>query len=183
MVSFINHLPMQTSHTIIRLLQVTDANVFTTYRNDDRITLYQEPIRMDTVTTEAFLQRMNQVQHLPPNYWVQFGIACPVSNLLIGDIGICLEEGESSVDIGYTFAPDYQGKGLALEAVGAVFYLIFSYTPVQKIRALVDSHNYRSIRLLERLNCCKTAERSVIFRRELSTEYVYEKHRMSVPIA
>jgi RimJ/RimL family protein N-acetyltransferase len=54
-------------------------------------------------------------------------------------------------DIGYNLHPDYWGRGLATEAVGAVVQRIFQRHPIPRLTADIDPRNTASIRLLTKL--------------------------------
>lgn len=70
---------------------------------------------------------------------------------MIGDIGIHFLADPHQVEIGFTFAPTFQRKGYALEAVSRVLDYLFLELKKQKIIAFVDPKNIKSIRLLEKL--------------------------------
>jgi RimJ/RimL family protein N-acetyltransferase len=59
-------------------------------------------------------------------------------------------------DVGYILHPDVWGRGLALEAVGAVIDHVFRTRDVETLTADVDPENAASIRLLERLGFVRT---------------------------
>ncbi|MDP2116145.1 MAG: GNAT family N-acetyltransferase [Brevundimonas sp.] len=59
-------------------------------------------------------------------------------------------------DVGYILHPDVWGRGLALEAVGAVIDHVFRSRDVETLTADVDPENAASIRLLERLGFVRT---------------------------
>ena len=52
-------------------------------------------------------------------------------------------------EISYDVSPEYWGQGLATEAVKALVYHVFnSYTEIIRVEAVVDTRNYRSVRVL-----------------------------------
>jgi RimJ/RimL family protein N-acetyltransferase len=61
-------------------------------------------------------------------------------------------------EIGYILHPDWWGRGLAREAVGAVIARLFERGDVAALRADIDPRNTASIRLLERLGFERSGE-------------------------
>ena len=59
-------------------------------------------------------------------------------------------------EIGFILHPDFWGKGLAREAVGAAIEHVFAALPVEAIIADVDPRNVASLRLLTRLGFVET---------------------------
>jgi [ribosomal protein S5]-alanine N-acetyltransferase len=59
-------------------------------------------------------------------------------------------------EIGFILHPDYWGRGLAREAVGAVVDHVFAYFDVPTIIADVDPRNRASLALLDRLGFVET---------------------------
>ncbi len=59
-------------------------------------------------------------------------------------------------EVGYILHPDYWGRGLAREALGAVIDHVFAGWPVEALTADVDPRNEASLRLLARLGFVET---------------------------
>ena len=59
-------------------------------------------------------------------------------------------------EIGYILHPDYWGRGLAAEAVGAAIAHIFAAYDIPAIRADVDPRNEASLKLLARFGFTET---------------------------
>jgi len=59
-------------------------------------------------------------------------------------------------EIGFILHPDYRGRGLAHEAVGAVVDHVFAHFDVPAIIADVDPRNRASLALLDRLGFVET---------------------------
>jgi aminoglycoside 6'-N-acetyltransferase len=125
--------------------------------------------------TEAlsFLAEMGESQLFTLGDWVQLGIAERESDRLIGDIGIFVSADEITGEIGFTLAPAVQGRGIATAAVRQALQLVFGITRVQQVRAITDSRNGRSIRLLERVGFRPYVSRAAVFRGEPCVEEVY----------
>jgi RimJ/RimL family protein N-acetyltransferase len=55
------------------------------------------------------------------------------------------------VEIGFTLAPEMQGRGLAAEACRAAIEFVFASTGVAAVKAVVDGRNAPAIALVKRL--------------------------------
>ncbi|KRU17066.1 hypothetical protein AS142_07220 [Bacillus pumilus] len=88
-----------------------------------------------------------------PGTWFQYAIALSESNQLIGDCAIHTLDCEPRiVEIGFTLAPKFQGKGYIQEALSSMIEYIFTTLNKHKIIAYTDVRNEKSIRVLERLD-------------------------------
>jgi RimJ/RimL family protein N-acetyltransferase len=92
-----------------------------------------------------------------PGRWFQIGIACKGSGRLIGDIGfVTPAENPADTRIGYTLSPDWQGRGLAREAVAALIAYVFDNYRKRRIIAGTLPDNAPSQRLLLSLGFTRT---------------------------
>lgn len=142
-------LPLRTERVLVRGLMPDDVATFTAYRNDPDVARYQQwPL---PYTTGMALQLAHDpaVTSLVPGEWVQLAIDDGTGTLL-GDLGVHLDEGGKVATIGYTLAPEHQGRGLASEAVGAVVDRLFEHG-IHRVAATLDPDNVASARLVERL--------------------------------
>ncbi len=69
----------------------------------------------------------------------------------IGMCGLVKRASLEDVDIGYAFLPDYTGKGYALEATKAILNYGQRDLKMERIVAITNIDNERSIRLLEKI--------------------------------
>ena len=126
----------------------------------------------------AFLIRMSRASLFRPGEWVQLGIAEPVADRLIGDIGIYIADDGSTAQIGFTLEPDSQGRGIATAAVREAIHLLFAATKVRQVFGITDQRNMASIRLLERTGFHFKENRDAVFRGEPCSERVYALARI-----
>src|SRR5690349_22386843 len=70
---------------------------------------------------------------------------------LVGDAGFGVFAPTGDVELGYTLARAYWGRGLATEAAAACLAAGLAQLPVTRIVALVDEENERSARVAERI--------------------------------
>ena len=82
-------------------------------------------------------------------------------------------------EVGFILHPDYWGKGLAQEALGAAIPHIFASLPIDRLEADVDPRNAAALRLLARFGFCEVrrAERTVRLRDEWCDSVYLELRR------
>jgi len=105
--------------------------------------------------------------------WFQLAIADRESDLLIGDIGVCVSGEGSEAEIGFTLSRESQGRGLASEAVKLILAVLFAGTDVRRIFAITDARNAAANKLLLALGLQHTESKGAIFRNEVCIEHTY----------
>jgi aminoglycoside 6'-N-acetyltransferase len=131
-----------------------DLAEFQAYRQDPDVGRYQDWSQMDDAETAEFLGHMAEVDLFQPGVWTQIGI--DLDGVLIGDMGILLDDAALSAETGITLAARAQGKGLGEMAVRALTPFLFDDLGLERINAGADARNARSIALMERLGMEKT---------------------------
>ena len=111
-----------------------------------------------------------------PGEWYQLAIADNLTDEIIGDIGIYLES-EEAAEIGFTLAPEAQGKGLATEACRAAIGLVFRVTRVGTLKAVVDSRNIMAVALVKRLGMSLDRTEAAEFKDAVCQEHHFVLHR------
>src|SRR5439155_19144832 len=87
-----------------------------------------------------------------PGGWVQFSVEEREGGRLVGDVGVSPADGEPGViKVGYTMAPEYQGRGYASEAVGALVAYAFDTLGAEVVRAYASGLNIPSHRVAEKV--------------------------------
>ena len=69
----------------------------------------------------------------------------------IGMCGLVNRPGLENVDIGFALLPGYEGKGYGYESAKAVLEYAFDELDFQRIVAITEQNNLKSIRLLEKI--------------------------------
>ena len=94
------------------------------------------------------LAEQADVDDLVLERWIQ--IAIDVDGTMVGDVAVGYVRGGSTAFLGYTLAPEHQGKGYASEAAEAMVDAIFAGTEVHRIVATLDPENFASMRVSSR---------------------------------
>ncbi len=171
--SLLTLLPGHAEGTTIRRLQASDLERFHAYRSDAGLAKYQGWSPMSLEVASGFINEMESVSELRRGKWVQLGVVDSQSNALIGDLGLYLEHDESAAEVGFTVCRMAQGLGHATRAVRFSLSLVFQTTAAEHVRAVTDSRNISSIRVLERANFRRSATQQALFKGEPCTEFVY----------
>lgn len=171
------NLPVDFGLAQLRRLHVDDLAAFQAYRAIPELGRYQGWTPMPEHEAIDFLTRMHEKPLLRRGEWIQLGIADRTTQELIGDIGIYLSDDGAGAEIGFTLAPQSQGRGIATAAVRAAVQLVFENTPVRHVTGMTDTRNLASARLLERAGFIYRHDREALFRDQPCTEKVYTLER------
>jgi RimJ/RimL family protein N-acetyltransferase len=149
--------PIHTERLVLRLMTEGDVDDLLAYKSREDVCqylLYEPQTREDVVKSTArnALATTLGVDH---DYF-QLAVELPASEdaptRVIGDIYFSLESAENSkAEIGWTFHPDFHGKGYASEAARAVLRMAFDDIHLHRVQADLDPRNDASIALCKRL--------------------------------
>jgi RimJ/RimL family protein N-acetyltransferase len=142
---------IDTDRLVLTRLRTSDAEALFAYRSLPEVARYQgwAPVVVEDATD--FIRSMERVEFDSPGTWFQFGIRARKSGDLVGDLGVhFLDDGEQ-VEIGFTMSPEWQGRGLATEAVTGLLDHLFRTLHKHRVCASVDPRNAPSLRLLRRI--------------------------------
>lgn len=97
-----------------------------------------------------FVTAMATAQADVPGDWLQIAVARAGDDALVGDCAFSPQPNEArTVEIGFTVAPEHQGRGYAREAVSLLLRCLFGQLGKHRVTALCDPRNAPSVRLLE----------------------------------
>lgn len=140
-----------TDRLVVRPLERGDITELTRYRNIPEVARYQDwtvPYTRDLA--HELVDGLEGTNGPTTDMWVQLAIATIEGDALVGDLAVWLDEQGALAMIGYTLAPEHQGRGYATEAAaGLVDWLVSK--GVHRIAATLDPQNLASARVLERL--------------------------------
>ncbi len=143
---------LTTTNHIIRPFQEQDLEIFTRYRADKNIAQYQGWSDYTYEKALEFFANMDYSTFAKINTWYQFAITTKNTDTIQGDMAIHFTSDNSIIEIGYTIAPENQGKGMAFECVSALIDYAFKELNINQILAYTDVKNQPSYKLLEKLN-------------------------------
>jgi RimJ/RimL family protein N-acetyltransferase len=142
-----------TDRLVLRPMRSDDVPAFVAYRRHPDVARWQS---WDTGYAQADGERLVAAQAgaglAEPGRWIQVAAHDRSTGELCGDCAVRLEEGPPpTAEVGVTFAPQTQGRGLATEALRALVTHLFEARDVHRVIASADDRNAPVHRLLERL--------------------------------
>lgn len=143
--------PIQTERVLLRRSVLEDAETISAYRSDPNVNRQQGWDRTDVDGVRADIVEMSRRSPGEPGGWVQFTVL-DREGRIVGDVGLALAEPETDViKVGYTIAPEFQGAGLATEAIAALVDYAFDTLGADAVRAHASAANTPSIRVAEKV--------------------------------
>ena len=143
---------LETKHLELRRLKIEDENEIFAIRSDKRMSKYLDrPLYEKVDEARKFINYINN--GIAGNEWVYWAVTLKGDSKLIGTI--CLWQINmkfEKAEIGFELLPEYQGKGLMLEAAIKVVEYGFETMNLKSIEGEVDPQNTKSIKLMEKLN-------------------------------
>ncbi|WP_203532678.1 GNAT family N-acetyltransferase [Draconibacterium halophilum] len=144
---------LNTKRLILNPITINDKHAILAYRSDAEANKYQGWIPQSLEDIEVFIRKLSAKLNVPDT-WFQLAVVEKTNMQIIGDIGIHFID-EHQVELGYTISKDWQGLGMATEAVKAVIDYLFRYIKKHRITASVDPRNIASFAVLEKLGFWK----------------------------
>ena len=147
-----SHIPtLETDRLILRGMRVSDAADMYAYARRPSVTEYLtwDPHTSESMTRE-YLTYVGQRYRTGDFY--DWSVICRADGHMIGTCGFTsFNCPADSGEIGYVLNPDYQGQGLATEAVRRVLDFGFTELGLHRIEAHFMEGNDTSLRLMERV--------------------------------
>jgi RimJ/RimL family protein N-acetyltransferase len=142
---------IETERLLLRLLEPEDVPAFAAYRSDPDVARYQSwDTSYSAADGERLVAAQQGVEFGEPGPWLQVAAVDRATGELCGDCAVRVEDPRTA-EVGVTFAPATQGRGLATEALRAIVTRLFEQHDIHRVYALADDRNGAVHRLLERL--------------------------------
>ncbi|WP_299008981.1 GNAT family protein [uncultured Shewanella sp.] len=164
-----------TKRLLIKALSENDLLAFSQYRSIPAVAEYQSWNEdYSLADAQVLLAGTDYASFGQKACWYQLAISDRDSEVLFGDLAVHFID-EQQVEIGFTLAPQFQGKGIAYEAVKALLAYLFNTLNKHRVIAIIDTQNSASCQLVERLHFRQEAHfiKSVFFKGAWADEYVY----------
>jgi RimJ/RimL family protein N-acetyltransferase len=149
--------PLGTERLVLRLMTDADVDDIYAYQSREDVCRYLlfEPRSHEDVAKSAARNALATTLAVDHDYF-QLAVELPASDdapaRVIGDIYFTIDSVENSkAEIGWTFHPDFHGKGYASEAARAVLGIAFNDIHLHRVSADLDPRNDASIALCKRL--------------------------------
>lgn len=169
---------LTTERFMLRPFQRADLEAFTAYRANPKVDKYQSWTDYTYSDAVALFNNMDYEQFGAAGNWFQLAIVTIASGAtptqLVGDLALHFIN-EQQVEIGFTIAPEHQGKNIAFEAVSTLLDYLFIELHKHRVIAITDTQNLASWRLLEKLGFRREAHyvKNIFFKGAWGDEYLY----------
>jgi RimJ/RimL family protein N-acetyltransferase len=142
---------LRTPRLCLRRFRGSDVETFAGYRSDPVVARYQgwdAPYPVEQA--RQFVSSMATAQADVPGEWLQIAVALAGDGSLVGDCAFAPQAHEArTVEIGFTIAPEHQGRGYAREAVSLLLRFLFEQLGKHRVTASCDPRNSPSVKVLE----------------------------------
>ena len=159
--------PIRTDRLVLRPLEASDAaDVFEYQRLPEVIRYLPWPDRDRTEAAEHTAKRAAGRVLAGAGDFVVFAATLPgtpsvddpARDRVIGDFMVRVSNAEhAQLELGWVLHPDFQGRGFAREAAGAVLDFVFETLQPHRVQAFLDARNAASAGLCERLGMRREA--------------------------
>jgi ribosomal-protein-alanine N-acetyltransferase len=141
---------LKTERLILRKTEMTDAPAMFVQRSDPQLMQYVDRKPCESIEEAAAFIRMI-TDNLDDNSGISWAITTHDSDEMIGSIAIWrIMKEHYRGEVGYVLLPEYQGKGIMHEALGAVIAYGFDVMKLHSLEANTNPNNTPSHKLLER---------------------------------
>ena len=143
---------LETNRLILREMTVSDVKFYFRHFNNKKVvegSCFPGPKTLEAAKEELELYCIRPFKE---NKGIRWGIIIRGSDGLVGTCGYYdWNKTSHRAEIGYDLEPAQWGKGIMAEALRAVLRYGFEEMGSNRIQAIIDSENVRSIKLVERL--------------------------------
>ena len=169
-------LELLSSRLRLRRLQPDDAAALCAYRTLPEVARFQSWTSFTLDDAARLIDDQNRTILNTPGTWLQLALTTQEAGVLIGDCGLhFLADDNQQAELGITLSPNYQGRGLASEALRAVLRYLFETLGKHRVWATTDADNVAATSLFRRLGFRQEAHfvDSVWFKGAWGSEFVF----------
>jgi RimJ/RimL family protein N-acetyltransferase len=138
-------MPLETERLHIRTLDERDIEPLNELFGDAEVMRYIS-LRGRTVP-----QLIDDYRRRYDEHGFTFWAVCDTAGRIVGEVGFGVYEPTGDPEVGWALVRDAWGHGYAAEATRAVIAALFAHTRHNRVVALVDVRNERSLRTAERI--------------------------------
>jgi RimJ/RimL family protein N-acetyltransferase len=136
----------------LRRLRADDVAALCAYRGRPEVARYQSWTTFTRADAEQLVADQAAVEPNTPGTWLQLAVVETASGVLIGDCGLHFRADDpQQMEVGITFDPAYQRRGLATEALRSVLEYAFDALGKHRVSAVTDAKNAAAAALFRRL--------------------------------
>jgi RimJ/RimL family protein N-acetyltransferase len=132
----------------LRIFSESDLETFAGYRAHPDVARFQSWSSYSLDDAKQLYATLARTGFGTPDTWFQIAIADRRNDSLLGDCAVHFLEDNLQVEIGFTLAPQHQGKGLAKEAVSLLLDYLFTQLRKHRVIAITDAQNHPARKVL-----------------------------------
>src|SRR5215212_3297469 len=118
---------IESSRLVLRRFADADLAAFLSYLNDPLVARYQTWESYTEEQAGGVIEQTKGREPGRPGQWFTFAAELKETKALVGHVALSVKESDHrQAEIGFTFAREYQGRGLAREAAEAVLDYAFT---------------------------------------------------------
>jgi RimJ/RimL family protein N-acetyltransferase len=167
---------LETRRLVLRRFAERDLAAFLAYLNDPVVARYQSWESYTEPQARELIEEQKAREPGRPGEWFTFAAELKETRTLVGHVALSVKRDDPrQAEMGFTFAREYQGRGLAREAAERVLGYVFETLGLHRVVAVTDCENVRSAALLERLGMRREAHfvENIWFKGAWGSEYLY----------
>ncbi|MBI3675665.1 MAG: GNAT family N-acetyltransferase [Proteobacteria bacterium] len=150
---------LETQRLILRGFEARDFDGYAAMMADPDVARYIAPAPMSR--GDAWRSLASSIGHWTLRGYGVWAVERKSDGALVGRVGMINPEGWPALEIGWTLAKEYWGKGYATEAAAASMAYAFFTQPVDRLVSNIDPENVGSQSVALRLGETKGARRSL----------------------
>jgi RimJ/RimL family protein N-acetyltransferase len=167
---------LESERLILRRFADADLAFFLAYLNDPLVARYQTWESYTEQRAIAVIEEQKSLVPGIPGRAFTWALELKETGALVGHVVLTVEEKDHrQAEIGFTFAREYHGKGLAREASERVLDYAFRELKLHRVFAVTDCENSASVALLGRLGMRREGHfiQNIWFKGKWGDEYLY----------
>ena len=142
---------LETERLILQPAKMEDAAFILELYNSPHFIKFIGDRNLRTVEDAENYIKEKFLPHVEKHGFGSFVIFRTSDNRKIGNVGIYMRDGLNAPDIGFSFLPEFEGKGYGFEASKKLMEIAFSEFGLKKISAITTKENIASQKLIEKL--------------------------------
>ncbi len=165
---------LKTENLVIRAFEKNDLSVFAQYRSLEVVARYQSWTDYTYQDAIEHFENTDYSAFGAEGKWFQLAILSQETDDLVGDLAVHFLD-DQQVEIGFTVAPQHQGKSIASEAISRFLRYVFCELQIHRVVATTDTRNSAANRLLEKLGFRREGHfiQNIFFKGAWGDEYLY----------
>jgi len=166
----------ETARLRARPMAQSDLETFVAYRRDPVVARFQTWSDYSMEEGRALIASMQGLSLGVPGMWYQIALEEHAGGGLVGDLAAKVSGSEPrEMEVGFTLAPAYQGKGFGSEAVRGLLDVAFGTLGLHRVVAVTDALNAPAGALLERVGMRREAHfhENVFFKGAWGSEFLF----------